>query len=814
MLKNYLKTSFRHLLKNKSTSAVNISGLVLGITFTIVILVVVQYELSFDSFHTNAERIYRITRVSEFDGQPEYRTGVVYSLTDALRNDLTSIENIAAMQYEGGIHLSLDNEDGQPRKKHKENEGFVFLEPSFFKVFDYKGKDVKWIAGNPETALVEPNSLVLTEQIAKKYFPDEEALGKTILIENQVNFKVTGIVTDFPKNTDFPFKIIASYSTLKGFLDGPSWYGVSDQNQAYVVLKEGFTEAEVNAQIAAIHASNVDERTAAFRKYLLQPLKEVHFDNRFGNYNFRTVSKSTIGALAWVGFFLLMMACINFINITTAQSATRGKEVGIRKVLGGKRNQLVFQFLGETFIITVTATIFSFLVAEIIINSFQNLLGFKLDHSLITDPYIILLALLIVVFVSFLAGFYPALVQSGFNPVNALKGKLSNLSMKGIRLRRGLVSFQLIISQVFIICTIIVIKQMDYFRNADLGFDKEAVITVNLPQNDKEKHEILKDKIESASGVNSVSLSFSFPSGTGRNTSFGVIRSDLMDSPEEDINFEHQSIDENYLKIYKIDLLAGRNLVEADSSRGVILNLHLSKRLGFKVPEDAIGQEVETGDGKFNVVGVTANFHTKSLRDQIDYVAFFYNPSRFYNASIKLSTPADGGGFYKILPHVLSHLEAVYTEAYPSYVFEYRFLDDRIQAFYAEETRISSLFKILAGLSIFIGCLGLYGLVSFMAVKREKEIGIRKVLGASISSIMTLFSKEFLILVFFAFIIAAPLSWYMMQKWLQEFVFKIDIGAEIFLLAGFASLFIAIVTVGYQSLKTSLANPVNSLKSE
>ncbi len=355
---------------------------------------------------------------------------------------------------------------------------------------------------------------------------------------------------------------------------------------------------------------------------------------------------------------------------------------------------------------------------------------------------------------------------------------------------------------------------MDFFRNADLGFDKEAVITINLPQNDIEKQKILKDKFESASGVKSVSLSFSFPSGTGRNTSFEVIRNAYMDHQEEDINFEHQSIDENYLGLYKIDLLAGRNVTEADSTRGIILNLQLSKRLGFKVPEDAIGQEVEVGDEKYSVIGVTENYYSKSLRDQIDYVAFFYKPGRFYNASIKLSTPADGNQFYKNLPNILSHLEVAYNDAYPAYVFDYGFLDERIQSYYAEETRISSIFKIVAGISIFIGCLGLYGLVSFMAVRRGKEIGVRKVLGASTKSITVLFTKDFIFLVIFAFVIAAPVSWYMMHKWLQEYAYKINIGFEIFLIAGFISLIIAIITVGYQTFKTSRTNPVDSLRSE
>lgn len=813
MFKNYLVTSFRHLLKNKSTSFINIAGLTLGITFMLVIIVVVQYELSYDSFHTNAQNIYRITRVSTIDGTPEFRTGVVYPLTDALRNELASIVDIVSMQYEGEIQITMAREDGQLDEMFQQN-GFVFLEPSFFNIFDYKSKDFRWIAGNPESALREPNSIVLTQELADKYFPDGNILGKTIRIENQVNFKVTGIISNLPDNTDFPFKIIASYSTLKGFMNELSWYGVTDANQAYVIVKDGTSKDKIDAQIAAIHSSNVDERTADFRKYLLQPLNEVHSDSRFGNYNGRTVSSSTIWTLTLVGFFLLIMACINFINLTTAQSMIRGKEVGIRKVLGGNKSQLIIHFLGETFIITTIATILAVIFADNIILSFQDLLGVKLGHPFVEEPFILVLLILIIFFVTLFAGFYPALLQSDFSPVNALKSKLGNKSIKGIQLRRGLVAFQLVISQVFIICTLIVVKQMDYFMNADLGFDKEAVITLNIADNNPEKQQILKNKWESVAGIKAVSWSFSLPSGTGRNTSFQEIRTQGMGTESEGIGFEHQAIDENYLELYKVALLAGRNFVPADSTRGIILNLQLSRRLGFVQPHDALGKQVFIGDDSYNVIGVTEDFHSLSLKDPIDHIAFFYNPRRFYNASIKLAYLTGKDSFLENLPQVISEIEKGFKSTYPEFVFSYDFLDKRIESFYAEETRLSKLFKILAVLSIFIGCLGLYGLVSFMAVRRGKEIGIRKVLGASIGSIITLFSKEFILLVLFAFAVAAPLSLYIMQKWLQEFVFRIDLEFEIFLLAGFASLLIAAVTAGYQSIKASLANPVDSLKSE
>jgi putative ABC transport system permease protein len=438
----------------------------------------------------------------------------------------------------------------------------------------------------------------------------------------------------------------------------------------------------------------------------------------------------------------------------------------------------------------------------------------ELENPLFADPFIWLSLLLTIFIVTILAGIYPALVMSGFNPVAALKNKINAGAQKKLRLRWGLVTLQFVIAQVFIIGTIVVIQQMEYFRHADLGFDQEAVISVRLPDNQLSTIQTLKNQWESNTNIQAISFSNTLPSGTGKNGSWQDIRRKGAPEGEEGIVFEHQSIDEIYLDLYKIPLLAGRNFIPTDTMQSIILNQTLAERAGFAQPEDAVGETMMVFGDAFTVVGITEDFHTSSLKDEIGYLAFTMMPKRYRTANIKLSvTPGTAGSAGKI-QEAIGQVEKAWTATYPDYVFEYQFLDESIAAYYREETRLSQLFKMLAGVTIFIGCLGLYGLVAFMAVRRTKEVGIRKVLGASVQNILVLFSKEFITLVLIAFCIAGPVAFYVMRQWLSNFAYRIDMGAGVFLLAIGASILIAVLTVSYQSLKAALMNPVESLRNE
>ena len=812
MIKNYFTTALRHLLKNKGTAFINITGLALGIASLLIILVVVRYELSFDRFHTNVDQIYRVVGSGIVNGEMQYGAGIVYPLAGAIKTSLTAVSEVTAMQYEGPRQISVyDEQSGEILRQFQEGDGFVYADSAFFNVFDFKGAGFHWIAGNPETALKEPFTLVLTESLANKYFPEGDALDKTVKINNKVDYKVTGVVSDFPPNTDFPFRILASYENLKGFFSdfNSDWRSIGPHH-CYVALREGAKPEEVEKQILAIYNAHVENTQSLV--YKLQPLQEVHTDTRYGNFRNRTIGWEIIGALLTIGLFLIITAVINFINLTTAHAVIRTKEVCVRKIMGSGRKQLITQFLGETLIITLLAGVLALGAAELTLLYGGSLLQVTLEKVLIADPFVWFALIFIILVVTLLAGIYPALVMSRFNPVAAIRNKV-NFGMKsGIRLRWGLVTLQFVIAQVFIIGTIIVIKQMQYFRNADMGFDKDAIVVVRLPENQEQTLQTLRNQWAAISQVEDISMASTLPSGESRLANWQDIR--RKGAPEnEGIIFERQIIDEHYLDLYQIPLLAGRNFIPTDTLRSVIINRNLAVKAGFAGPTDAIGETMINFDRELTVVGVVENFHTRSFREEMDYVAFVMDPRRCYFASIKLNMGTDKN-IAGELQETLQQIEKIWTATYPAYVFDYQFMDENVAAFYREETRLSKLFKILAGITIFIGCLGLYGLVAFMAVRRTKEVGIRKVLGASVHHILVLFSKEFIGLVLLAFCIAGPVAYFTMQQWLENFVYKIDIGVGVFLVAIIASILIALLTVSYQSVKAALMNPVESLRNE
>ena len=815
MLRNYFITTFRHLLNHKSISVINVLGLALGITCALVILMVVRYERSFDRFHSHADRIYRVVRTGVGD-DPGYRTGVSYPLTEAIRTELTSAEQVAATLDVGGVQVDVYDEEGTIRNRFQ-GEAFGLVEPEFFDIFDFAGTGFRWVAGDPATALTEPFTLVLTQSLAKKYFSNEDALGRTLRIKipEPVDCKVTGVISDLPANTDFPFQLIGSYASLKPFLgEGMNdWYSVSDDNQCFVRLHEGVSEPEAEAQIAKVHAGHVDEKLASTRLYPLQPLLEMHSDARFGNYKRRTVSQETIGALILIGFFLLLTACINFVNLATAQAVVRSKEVGIRKVLGSRRRQLTTQFLSETFILTFVASLLALGTAELVTIYGSALLQIPSDRFLITTPFILGSLALMVLIVTLAAGFYPALVQSGCHPIAAIKNKIATRTRRGFRLRSGLVVLQFIISQVFIIGTLVIIRQMDYFKNADLGFDQEAVVTVSVPELSADLP-TLRNQWEEIAAVQQVSFSSSPPSGMMRNSFFEGIRRKSVPEGEEGFSFELQYVDEHYLDLYQIPLIAGRNFLPSDTAQSIIINQMLSKRAGFATPAEAVGEEMWRNDQLVTVVGVIENFHTNSLKEGVDMVGLIRYPGSYLTASIKLDVNPDQPSAFQNLQQTLASVEQAWTASFPEYVFDYSFLNANIAHYYQEEARLTQLFKLLAGVTIFIGCLGLYGLVAFMAVRRTKEVGVRKVLGASVQHILVLFSKEFVYLILIAFCVAGPVAWYVMRLWLQNFTYRIDLEIGTFLIAIVASLLIALLTVSYQAIKTATANPVDSLRSE
>jgi len=692
-----------------------------------------------------------------------------------------------------------------PPKKFKEERGIFFAEPAFFHIFNFP-----LLTGDMNLALKDPNSVLLTKETATRYFGDwKNAMGKTIVFDNKTNLKVTGILKDVSENSDFPLKVVGSYATLKSMSIGRNlddWVSTFSQAYTFVELPDNISKEKFDNMLVGFVKKH---KPAEYIKdaLILQPLLEMHFDERFGNYNARTFSKDLITALMLIGIFLLLIACVNFINLATAQAVNRSKEVGVRKVMGSNRRQLSIQFMSETVLITLLATIVAIGLALLALPLLRKLLAVPIQMNFFSNLMLILFLLIVALVVSLLSGSYPAFILSRFNPITALKTKVSAKMIGGISLRRGLVVLQFTIAHTLIIGTLIVVSQMDYFRKASLGFEKESILTVPIPSDSisASKMNAMRNQLLQNSQIKSVTFSYASPSDQG-NWSSDFKFENSPKSTEFSANLKWA--DPEYFKTYRLQFVAGRAYYEADTVREFVVNETLVRKLGFRSPQEIIGKQLDFWDGRLvaRVVGVVKDFHVNSLRDPLSPVVMSTWKDLYQTIGIKIAA-----GDPK---PTLLNIERLWNETYPEYVYEAQFLDDKIASFYAQENQLSKLYRIFAAIAVFISCLGLYGLVSFMAVQRTKEVGIRKVLGASIGTIVLLFSKELTFLIGIAFIIATPLAYYFMRQWLDNFTYRIDVGAGIFIVAILFSIVIAWLTVGWRAVRAARANPVKSLRTE
>jgi putative ABC transport system permease protein len=803
MIRNYLKSAMRNLSKNKVYAALNVLGLGIGVAACVLIFVVLRYETSFDKFHKKRSAIYRIaTEFHDQDGV-SYNGGSAFPVADALKIDFPQIKEVTATYKMGDVQITIDDGAVAQQKKFKET-AIYFVEPSFFSVFDFG-----WLAGNPKS-LGEPNTVALTQDVAEKYFGNwKSAIGKTITQDNKTSFKVTGILKNIPSNSDFPLGVVGSYTTLKGGnlkRNMSDWVSTFGSAYCFVVLPQEMSPVRFNQELRGFAKRH---KPAEYNKdvYIAQPLSEMHFDDRMGTYGTHSFSKSLIRALILIGIFLLVIACVNFINLATAQAVNRSKEVGVRKVLGSNRKQLATQFMFETALITLASVIIGAAVSILVLPFLNTLLEVKMQLHFFEDPSLLLFLLAITIVVTILSGLYPSFILSGLNPIRALKTKISAKMLGGISLRRGLVVLQFTIAHILIIGTIIVVSQMNFFRNASLGFEKAAIINVPIPGDSisHTKIDYLRDKLSQYPGIRNVSFSFASPSADGNWNS--------------DFKFDHAAkstpfsanlkwADPDYFKTYNLKFVAGRPYFSADTVREVVVNETLLHKLGITNPQDAIGKQLDFWDGKLvaPIVGVIRDFNSYSLREPMAPVVLGTWKELYQTINIRIEPGRE--------KKVLSYVESLWTSSYPDYVYQYQFLDDTIAAFYTQENQLSQLYKIFAGLAILISCLGLYGLVSFMAVQRTKEMGIRKVLGATVANIVYLLSKEFTLLILIAFLIAGPVAYYIMQNWLENYTYRIHMNAWVFILAVISSLLIACITVGHRAIRAALANPVKNLRTE
>ena len=802
MFRNYLKTALRNLKRNKGYALINVLGLAVGIAASLLIFLVIQFETSFDNFHKKKDSIYRVGTEFHTQDGVSYSEGVAFPVAAALRVDYPQIKEVASI-YRNGGQITVKGGDNQLKKLNEEN--FYYAEPEFFKMFDFG-----WLAGDAKTCLKDPNSAVLTQATAEKYFGDwKSAIGKTIEYENKTPYTIRGILKNIPANSDFPLSVVVSYSALQNTYiknNLTDWVSTFGGAYTFIVLPKELSPEKFNAQLKAF-AKKHKPAEYATDSYVVQPLSEIHYDDRFGNYNEHTFSHELVKALAIIGIFILVIACVNFINLATAQAVNRSKEVGVRKVLGSSRSQLAFQFLGETTLITIAASLLAIVIAEGSLPFLNKLLETKMTMNFLFNPSLILFMFAVAILVTILSGLYPAVILSGFNPVTALKSKITSKIVGGISLRRGLVVLQFAIAQILIIGMLIVVSQMNYFKNASLGFDKASIINVPVPGDSISKTKInyLRDRLKANADIQNVSFSFASPSSDGNwNSDF------KYDHAVKTTNFSANLkwADPDYFKTYNLRFVAGHPYSESDTVREFVVNETLLRKLGVRNPQDAIGKEINFWDGGKvgTIIGVIRDFNSYSLRQPMAPVVLSTWKDVYQTINIKIKPGAEKA--------VLPFVEKLWNQNFPDYVYEYKFLDQTIANFYKQENQLSMLYKIFAGIAIFISCLGLYGLVSFMAVQRTKEVGIRKVLGASAKNIVYLLSREFTLLIIIAFAIAAPIAYYIMYKWLLNYTYRIQLGVSIFLLAIAGSILIAWLTVGHRAVKAAMANPVKSLRTE
>ena len=802
MIRTYLKTAIRNLRRNKSYALINVLGLAVGIAACLLIFLVIQHETSFDTFHPNRNQIYRVG--TEFHSQDgiDYSGGIPFPAGPALKAEFPQLRDVGRIFEMGDNQVTITHN----KEIRKFNEPAIyFSEPDFFKIFNFP-----WLSGDPQKVLVEPNAVALTQKMAQKYFGSwQKAIGQTIKVNNQEVYTVQGIIENIPDNSDFPVDIVLSYVSMKNYgyvhnLD--DWVSVFGQAYTFVTTNPSYSLAAFNKALIPFARKHITEKDNN-NSFIAQPLATIHYDDRFGNFRNRTFGTWLINVLMLIGIFLVVIACVNFINLATAQAVNRSKEVGVRKVLGGNKHQLAFQFLSETALIILISLIIAIGLANAALPFLNDLLRVNMSLNPFSNAPMIIFLIATGTIVTLLSGIYPAMVLSGFNPILALKNKISTKTVGGISLRRALVVLQFGIAHVLIIGTLIVVSQMNLFRTAAMGFTKSSILNIELPDDSLSltKFDYIKNRLLQNPDISNVSFSIAPPAARGNwSSDFKYDHS----TQSTDFNAILKWADVDYFNTYGLKFLAGRPYHAGDTVREIVVNEKLLSKLGVKDPKEALGKQIDFWNGSklATITGVIKDFNSQSLREPVLPVILGNWKSTYNTLNIKGKPGKEAS--------INAFMEKFWNEVYPEYVYSSQFLDQTIENFYTQESQLAKLYKIFAGIAILISCLGLYGLVSFMAAQRTKEVGIRKVLGASSSNIVYLLSREFTLLIIIAFVLAAPLAYYLMNGWLQDYTYRYKPGIAIFLSAIGGSMAVAWITVGYRAIKAALANPVKSLRSE
>ena len=818
MLRNYFKIAWRNLVRHKLNSTINILGLTLGITACLAIFLLSRFEFGYDRFHPDGDRIYRVVgNLHNHEGIADGVGFVPVPLPITMRKELTGLEAVTGFCL---LNTKVRIPDAAGRtirqfdevKSGEEAVPIVLVEPQYFGILPYR-----WLAGNAATALNEPFKVVLTEKSASRYFGKDNPanwIGRQIVYHDSLTVTVSGIIKDWNQNTDFSYSDFISYSTIgHSFLQGD--IGLNDWNmwdfdsQDLIKLAKGVTPEQVERQLPAFVKAHINLPAGYGVSLTLQPLSDIHFNEYFRDNFFRKANKTSLYGLMGIALFILLIASVNFINLSTAQSVQRSREIGVRKVLGGSRASLISQFMVETLLIVAGAVFVSLCITNPLLSAFHSMLpaGLRLNSR---DPFTLLFLAGTVIVTVLLAGWYPARVLASYLPVLSLKGQgIQQLNSRSY-LRKSLIVFQFSVSLLFIIATIVIGQQIHYILNKDLGFNKDAILTIQFPfDRPASQRSVFKEKVRLLPDVQMVTMHMESPTAKSHPGTF--IERKGAANGKIDASFD--MCDNNYVPLYGLKLLAGRNIFPSDTIREYLLNETCARALGFTKPEEALGTLVDCGmnDAVGPVVGIIKDFHSKSLREAITPFFISSNKRSERDISIKLSTQYKTPGH---LHEILTQMQRAWASVYPDKKFEYRFLDETIGRLYEKEQKTSMLMNTAMLIAIFISCMGLFGLATFMAEQRTREIGIRKVLGASVSGIVSLLSVDFVKLVLLSILVASPIAWYAMHRWLENFAYRTPISGWVYIGAGLCAILIALLTVSIQAIRAATVNPVKSLRSE
>lgn len=809
MLRTYLRIAARILTRNKLYSLINIVGLALGVCVCIIIWLVDSTELSFDRFHPDGDRIYRVVL-----GEPKVPM-VLPAMPEAMRTTVTGLESMTAyfpFDLSPTVQVPLSGhttKEFQPRLPGEDQATAVILaDTGWFHVFSYR-----WLAGNPVTALRVPYQVVLTESAAKRYFgdiPPTAALGRELIYADSLHVHVSGVIRDWTQHSDLAFTDIISFSTidvsfLKETYQPHDWTPRLGPDHpwpySFVRLARGVIPGRVVAQMNHIAAQHQLRTPAGPYTQTLQPLSDIHFDADYYD-NHHKAHRPTLYALAGIALFILILAAVNYINLATAQTLQRAKEIGVRKVLGSGKNALVGQFLVETGVMTALALLIAVSMVWPVMRFFQDYIPAGIHFNPLSGANVLFLAGVLIV-VTLAAGFYPARVLAGYRPVESLKGSGSIKGGEKWWLRRSLVVFQFTISLVFIIVTLVVGRQIRYMLNTDYGFRSDAIVTV---QDRGDKIELLKQRYSRLPGIAEVIQESNPPIGMGGIA--GLITYKGKRLVQLLTNLE--AADDRFIPFYGMRIVAGRNIRHSDSLVEYVINETAARRLGFATPSAAVGQLLD-GDNPVPIVGVVGDYHETSLQHAIQPIVIGHRPSMEHALGIRLASAGKGVDNVK---STLDAMEKIYKEIYPGVSFSYKFMDESIRHLYETEQKTASLVKLAMGLAILISCMGLFGLSLFTAERRAGEIGIRKVLGATTADIALMLNSQYIRLVLLALVLASPIAWILAHRWLRNFAYRVSVDGWVFLIAGVSAIGLALATVSYQSIRAALADPIRHLRSE